>query len=164
MSKLIRYRISISKVFPAYHTRKDEPTNFFISIMDGIENKHSGKIHTIRGNYGLWKKRFDKINQGQAVLELYQWSGEPYRSKCETKYVLTNEDGIGVEKIIFHKDRDGVAKLDWSLINNKYEPNIKLLAKNDGLLLKDFRAWFKPYDLNEPLAIIHFTNFRYANT
>jgi hypothetical protein len=35
------------------------------------------------------------------------------------------------------------------------------LSKNDGLSLPDFKAWFKNYDLSEPMAIIHFTKFRY---
>jgi hypothetical protein len=39
--------------------------------------------------------------------------------------------------------------------------NIDKLSKNDGLSLPDFKAWFMGYDLNEPMAIIHFTTFRY---
>ena len=35
------------------------------------------------------------------------------------------------------------------------------ISKNDGLLLDDFKAWFKGYDLSEPMAIIQFTKFRY---
>ena len=35
------------------------------------------------------------------------------------------------------------------------------LAINDGLSLKDWTDWFKSYDLSKPLAIIHFTRYRY---
>ena len=35
------------------------------------------------------------------------------------------------------------------------------LAKNDGLSLNDWVYWFGGYDLSEPMAIIHFTKFRY---
>ncbi len=35
------------------------------------------------------------------------------------------------------------------------------LARNDGLSLEDWEAWFKDYDLSKPMAIIHFTPFRY---
>ena len=35
------------------------------------------------------------------------------------------------------------------------------LAKNDGLSLEEFKEWFKGYDLSQPMAIIHFTRFRY---
>ena len=36
-----------------------------------------------------------------------------------------------------------------------------LVAQNDGLSLEDWLSWFKNYDHTKPLAIIHFTNFRY---
>ena len=38
-----------------------------------------------------------------------------------------------------------------------------MLAENDGLTLADWEAWFSnpKYDLSEPMAIIHFTKFRY---
>ena len=35
------------------------------------------------------------------------------------------------------------------------------LAANDGLSVSDWLAWFKCYDKTKPLAIIHFTDFRY---
>jgi hypothetical protein len=38
---------------------------------------------------------------------------------------------------------------------------ISELAKNDGLSENDFCEWFRKYDLSKPMAIIHFTNFRY---
>ena len=53
-------------------------------------------------------------------------------------------------------------------LNFDCEKNVYLtreeLAKNDGLSLEDFTAWFKGYDLSETMAIIHFTPFRYDNT
>lgn len=38
------------------------------------------------------------------------------------------------------------------------------LAHNDGLSTDDFKEWFRGYDLSQPLAIIHFTKFRYDNS
>lgn len=35
------------------------------------------------------------------------------------------------------------------------------LANNDGLSLNDWLYWFKDYNYKEPMAIIHFTKFRY---
>lgn len=35
------------------------------------------------------------------------------------------------------------------------------IAVNDGLIYPDFKEWFKSYKLNEPMAIIHFTHYRY---
>lgn len=36
-----------------------------------------------------------------------------------------------------------------------------ILARNDGLTLEDWREWFRGYDLSKPMAVIHFTKFRY---
>ena len=35
------------------------------------------------------------------------------------------------------------------------------IALNDGLSFEDWENWFKNYDLAQPMAIIHFTKFRY---
>jgi len=45
-------------------------------------------------------------------------------------------------------------------VDGKYV-NYLQLANNDGLSAEDFEAWFKGYNLSEPMAIIHFTEFRY---
>ena len=181
MKKLIRYRLSISRFFPATHKRKGEETNFtdkiYRLIGDILEEKHGKhaligikdkysingwwniepKIHTIRSNYPLWQKRFEKINKGEAVLELYYWSGKPYNSKCITICQLGKNDGIGVQRI------------DINPFGIDYNIDFKgwvygeghILSKNDGLSEQDMKEWFRNYDLSEPMAIIHFTKFRY---
>lgn len=73
--KLKTYVITISKKFPGYHPRKGDPTYF----SSGIVSRR--KKHTIRGNYALWKKRFDEIAAGRAKLSLREWIGKPYCSK-----------------------------------------------------------------------------------
>lgn len=124
------------------------------------------KLHTIRSNYDLWKKRIDEVNEGEAILSLRYWSGKPYNSKQVEFMQLTNKDGIGVQEICFD---DHIC--DWSdtafiyeLVNdNQIYRDIKfsVLSGNDGLSIQDFKDWFKGYDLSEPMAIIHFTKFRY---
>lgn len=165
MKKIARYRLSVSVKFPATHQRRGELTEFQPKIYSAFNlkpfNTHfEPKIHTIRANYPLWKKRFEKINKGEAVLELYYWSGKPYNSKCITICQLGKDDGIGIQKVNF-----------WINLNNnavveKYKgaqtfPTVAQLAKNDALSLDDFKEWFKNYDISEPMAIIHFTKFRY---
>ena len=179
MKKLIRYRLSISRTFPATHKRKGENTFFVEKILKGqkkilscylCDERHicknhwkivsinfEPKIHTIRGNYDLWAKRFEKINKGEAVLELYYWSGKPYNSKCVTICQLDKNDGIGVQKIIFDCGEYSHVYLN----NEAIEVEVEALSKNDGLNPSDFEDWFKKYDLSKPLAIIQFTDFRY---
>ena len=193
MKKLIRYRLPVSRRFPATHPRKGELTYFIPKIELSIgqlklENNCMGciidecdscflrsgecwpKLHTCRSNYDLWKKRFDKINSGEAVLELYYWSGSPYNYKRDgSKQVvfatLTKEDGIGIQKFRigeFYDEINDIERAYYSIDDRaKFDLLTSTIAKNDGLSLEDWKAWFKGYDLSEPMAIIHFTSFRY---
>ena len=140
------YVLMISKYFPATHKRAGEETNFFNKIESYI------KMHTIRFNYELWEKRISEINKGNACLCLREWEGKPYRSKQKNLY-------------FFEGNEVGIQKLEWTtlgwLIDEFYSDlYTKDLAANDGLSLEDFKEWFKKYPV-EPMAIIHFTEFRY---
>jgi hypothetical protein len=148
----------LSQVFPVTHVRSGEPTGFkdkFLSAINKVDGEWC-KLHTIRANYELWKKRFEKIEKGEACLSIRQWTGKPYRSKQVEIACLTREDGIGIQKMtvagcatIHPMFADGTAVCS------------KELAYNDGLSSLDWNNWFSRYNLTEPLAIIHFTSFRY---
>lgn len=170
MNDMKTYVLMLSKVFPATHPRKGEPTSFKMAFNNArlcakCQEKPKGmcmgecvvgyiKRHTIRANYDLWKKRFEQIAAGEAVLSVRQWTAAPYRSKQVEIARLTREDGIGLQCLRFDKSR--------FLPHVDYKPiGIGNLANNDGLSLEDWREWFKDYDLSKPLAIIHFTKFRY---
>lgn len=155
-----KYVIMVAKQFPAYHPRKGEPTNFRQQILDKV------KIHTIRANYPLWVKRFEKIERGEACLVLKEWEGRPYNSKPVEIMTLTKEDGIGVEKVKL-RHSNGICIDDGSIVKGisadvgDWNLFIGGVAQHDGLEYRDFHNWFATYDLNEPLALIHFTKFRY---
>ena len=149
------YVLTISISFPKTHNKSGLPTGFIDKIGRKI------KKHTIRGNYLLWKKRIDEIQKGNAVLSIRYWTGKPYNSKQKEVYVLDKNSGIGVQKLEFHEDKDGVCALKYPIINNHREPDIKIIAENDGLSYPDFKEWFKGYDLSEPMAIVLFTAERY---
>jgi hypothetical protein len=151
------YVLTISNTFPKNHKKSGLPTNFIQKI------NSLSKLHTIRGNFLLWQKRFEKIEKGEACLSIRNWTGKPYNSKQVEVFNLKNTDGISLEKLEFYEDKNGVANLKYPLINNKFEPNIDIIAENDGLSLSDFKEWFKGYDLSQPMAIIHFTHFKYSH-
>lgn len=154
--------LTISMVFPTTHKRSGEPTFFKEQILTAQMDHEKGhglkeKIHTIRANYELWKNRIDQVKKGEAVLSLRYWSGKPYNSKQVEFCRLDKYSGIGVQQIIFDKDevlkpfiKDSNTFIDRSELSN-----------NDGLSLPDFKEWFKKYDLSKPMAIIHFTDWRY---
>lgn len=149
--KLKIYVIILSRFFPKGHKRAGEPTGF-------KEKFRKEKLYSIRANYEYWEKIFEEIYKGEACLSVRQWSGLPYRSKQVELMRLTREDGIGIQKLriyeheplpVVYADRY-TTPVDW-----------QELANNDGLSLNDWREWFKDYDLSQPMAIIHFTGFRY---
>lgn len=177
--KIIRYRLGVSRVFPTTHQKKGEQTYFIekiglrVTFINGyvldLSNGSfpgSSKIHTIRANYPLWAKRIRKVLLGEAVIELFYWTGSPYNSKRDGSKqkvfsVLDKNSGCGVQELLFHGASFDQPYFQDSTGQMMY-PNLSLdLAKNDGLLLEDFKDWFKKYDLSESKAIIHFTSFRY---
>lgn len=157
------YVITLSRVFPAKHSKAGEPTKFRDAFNAGqVFNRGSGclyvrpKLHTIRANYPLWEKRIKEVQEGNAVLSVRQWTGKPYRSKQVEIARLTAANGVGIQMLRFLGDN-----FNGGYIRNGVYPSDKILAKNDGLSLADWEAWFRGYDVSKSLAIIHFTKFRY---
>lgn len=150
------YYLTLSKVFPSTHAKAGMNTCFEEQIL-----QHT-KLHTIRANYDFWKKRFEQIAAGKACLSIRQWVGKPYGKGSTQREIMrfTCEDGIGIQKLSFDKDRDGCISYKFFNIDGRFA-DIQDVANNDGLSFNDWREWFKDYDLSQPLAIIHFTPFRY---
>lgn len=142
------YVIILSEKFPTTHPRKGQETEFGRSFLNGK------KIHTIRGNFSLWEKRIAQIQKGEAVLSVRQWTGKPYQSKQVEIARLTDEDGVGIQEL-------KLTDLSRPTTINGQRIELPLLAQNDGLSFNDWFNWFIGYDLSKPLAIIHFTKFRY---
>lgn len=164
------YVITLSKVFPSTHPRKGKETQFNARFQNALmcakcrETKNGmcmgecavggEKLHTIRANYELWASRFEQIAAGKACLSIRQWTGAPYRSKQVELARLTAEDGVGIQEL-------KMIDLSRPTKINGHKVELPDLAKNDGLEFNDWFNWFRGYDLSKPLAIIHFTKFRY---
>ena len=161
-----KYVLTLSQAFLSTHPRAGEPTEFKDAFMSGQPFKKEEafakyrKLHTIRANYDFWRKRFEKIAKGEAVLSVRQWVGKPY-GKGSTQIELaklTRDDGIGLQQLRFTVDTNCERV---ALIDNITLPSLRVLANNDGLSLQDWNDWFRGYDCSKPMAIIHFTKFRY---
>jgi hypothetical protein len=142
--------LTVSKQFPKTHNRAGQTTGFVENITR-LFTPECKKIHTIRSNYELWYKRAKDINEGMAVLSIRYWSEMPYRSKQSE---ICRLERIGVEKLE-QPDNFVFAPIEGKMINWQD------VAKNDGLSFDDFCEWFKSRQ-KEPMAVIHFTDFRYC--
>lgn len=152
-----KYIIMLSTKFPKTHKKSGEPTGFPLAI------KHYDKIHTIRANYELWRKRFIKIDEGKAMLSVRVWEGQPYNSKQLEIFKYDKTHKIGIERLVlapacFTTNYPPMPTINYQFFSSGI---INDLAKNDGLTTEDFEEWFKKYDKTQPMAIIHFTGFRY---
>ena len=147
------YVLTLSDSFPANHAMHGKPT-YFREKFYGTPGMLR-KLHTIRANYTLWAKRFKEIAAGDACLSVREWLDAPYRSKQREIARLTADDGVGIQKLTFFAGR-----IIYPTVG-QYQPSVKEIANNDGLGATEWVDWFKNYDLSKPLAIIHFTKFRY---
>ena len=159
------YVLTVSRNFPKTHKRAGEPTRFKEQLTNGLAqlNGEDCKIHTIRSNYPLWAKRISEIKDGKAILSIRYWSGKPYNSKQVEICQLDKDSGVGIQELCLKPKSILEDSVELFYIdNNFYNPlNLGFLSRNDGLSYEDFKEWFKSYDLSQPMAIIHFTRFRY---
>ena len=159
------YYLTLSQVFPKDLPNAGKPTDFEAAFLAGLRHtlgeKHPckyPKLHTIRANYDFWRKRFEKIAAGEACLSIRQWVGKPYAKGSKQREIarLTCNDGIGIQKMTVA----GITAWHPIFVNGN-SVNTEDLAHNDGLEKADWCNWFADYDLTEPLAVIHFTKYRY---
>lgn len=147
------YNIILSSTFPSWHPSKGKETRF-------VEQLRNTKLHTLRANSVLWKKRFEKILRGEAVLVVRVWLGKPYRSKTMEIVRLDKDSGIGFQELRFEKSLYGFHSLQRPFVDGRFV-RPELLAAHDGLSFEDWQLWFQNYDISQPMAVIHFTSLRY---
>lgn len=160
----VTYYLTLSQVFPSTHCRAGGPTGFKEAFVNGQDTERDdGKLHTIRANYDFWARRFEKIERGEAVLSIREWVGKPYGKGSTQREIarLTRDDGIGLQRLEFVLGTLSNAYIDLGNHLIMRYATQEELARNDGLSLNDWREWFMGYDLSKPMAIIHFTKFRY---
>lgn len=153
------YVITLSRYFLANHKQAGEETHFKEKFILGqgltdYDTPSMAKIHTIRANYHLWEKRIKEVQDGHAVLSIRQWTGKPYRSKQVEIATLKAGSGVGIQLMELTND------LSECIVGDHRHSYVSV-AKNDGLHPADWLDWFSCYDLSKPMAIIHFTKFRY---
>ncbi len=137
--------LTFSTVFPSYHPRKGEPTDFVKKILIALKGKeicsqnfgfdadlYEPKYHTIRAG-NRWKVG-DKFSPRV-------WSGKPYKSK---QIVIAPD--IDIKKIWDIEIIEGEYYIDGKYHSGEHEHNhekLELIAKNDGLSKHDLIDWLQ---------------------
>ena len=94
----------------------------------------------------------DDINCHNAFLHGVEWADEhPVNVWHEASEMP--KDG---EWILIQFDEDSSTVIDGEKVESTD------LAANDGLSFADWYDWFRNVDIIQPMAIIHFTNYRYG--
>lgn len=154
----------LSKTFFPPHPKAGEPTEFRVKVLKGT------KRHTCRCNYEYWKTRLATLQKRQGVLSLRQWSGKPYQKGSKQELLLDIDASIiDVQRLVMTRMKHGTT-YDFKAEVDGTPVELSELAKNDGLELEDFKAWFNPVfnknahhpsECSVTFAVIHFTEFRY---
>lgn len=166
------YFIMLSQRFLSGHPREGEPTGFRMKfnmcqeavrglvVTTGSRHKFAYKYHTIRSGYTRWEKCLRDVQQGKAVLSVREWAERPFNSRHNIIKDLAGDNGVGIQKLIGFEGDHALVMNDAGQV---VPVDLVTLARNDGLSLEDFRAWFRDAQPTaaDPFAIIHFTPFRY---
>ena len=139
MSKVITF----SRKFPKGHAGEGGPTHFVEKIWAGIGESHYDRVPDCdRGNFA---PKSHTIRAGRRfkpgdVFSPRVWSGTPYKSP---QIIIARDLNVVKTWDIELFIEDEVAVLNGATIIFKYDDLIKKLAHNDGLTLREFRAWFR---------------------
>lgn len=185
--------VMLSKTFFPQHPKAGEPTGFKEKVKSGQ------KRHTCRCNYDYWRERIERLQQRGGVLSLRQWSGKPYEKGSTQELIMdVPASMVEVQRLVMSREQDTESEVlvegsdgvfakatdteyrYFAEVEGHHVP-VETLAKNDGLTLEDFKAWFNPvfdeYESNVQVtkngveikpsktsltfAVIQFTTFRY---
>lgn len=154
--------ITCAKHFPADFNPKrldgvsfpGDKTGFEIAIPEGF------KIHTIRTNFDYWKPKVEQVQAGQAFISLRHWTDKPYNSKQTLILPLGQQDNVGISRLRYGPD---TCLVQTDSAGPWIKVPTELVALNDGLLVRDFRHWFRKVNPKDILALIHFNQFRYQS-
>jgi len=98
-----------------------------------------------------------EVQAGEAVIDLFYYIGKTKNMSLFA--TLDKNSGCGVQ-CLSKIGVDYVQIYDDEGVKVRY-CKIDSIASNEGLSIDDFKSWFKGYDISRPMAIIHFTPFRY---
>ena len=114
-------------------------------------------------NYNVVAVVGEHTDSSLEVGELGFCKGEFMAANDELRFWVRGKGGHGAMREQITDAVVAAAQLTLTLnaINDENTVTLEDIATNDGLNFFDWVDWFIGYDLDEPMAIIHFTKFRY---
>lgn len=116
------YVLIVSQRFPMTHPRKGQPTMFIENILNKT------KIHTIRGNFPLWEKRIEEVQNELAVI-----SDNHFKERLQVdQYKIFEEDECVVCQVHWVDKRNKYFEIAWSKEYNESNPNCSDITMSLG--------------------------------
>jgi hypothetical protein len=126
------YVLTVSNYFPNYPRNRGENTGIEDKIKNGI------KIHELRSDYFMWKKRIDDVNARRAILSIRRWSGKPYQNR---QIEIMQLEKAGIQMLTNSKNRDGSTSYWRVTVDNNQFVDFITLSKNEGKPAEEWRNW-----------------------
>jgi len=138
--------IMFSRVFPAYHPRKGEPTYFVEQMLKQLIINGKASTEDLKGEFVNCKILCEVGYKGHTIRKGHNfkegdyfkpkvWTVLPYKS---VKHQFAPP--VKVEKVYDFETTDGQILIDGMLYAT---PFLNKVAHNDGLTLADFWFWIK---------------------
>jgi hypothetical protein len=159
--------LMFSRVYPAYHSKKGQPTHFVEKIYAALsDTKSEFKIPNIANEFWDFQTYYNCVFPKHHTIRAGQrwkegefftpkvWTGEPYKSKKQIIY-----DFLKIEKVYAFRFDPGS---NHFLIDDVIVGDCKVaeIFNNDGLDVLDALIWLKyPKSFNG--QIICWTNVKY---
>ena len=103
------------------------------------------------GKNGLFS--YTMRGNGTLTITKFDWSGYQKNTDIVIPQMIDGYNVTAIGDLAFSQGDVDVEKVE-----------LPDLAAHDGLSFSDWYDWFRKVDLKQPLAIIHFTKFRYGKT
>lgn len=135
--------IMFSRVFPAHHPRKGEPTYFVEQMLKQLITDNKATTQDLKGPF-VDCYVLDKVGyKGHTIRKGHNFkAGDYFKPKVWTDKPYASVKYQFAPPVLVEKTFDFVIKTGSIFINNVHFAHYGDVCRNDGLHPVDFRAWF----------------------
>ena len=143
--------IMFSRVFPAYHPRKGEPTYFVEQMLKQLIVNGKASTEDLKGEFVNCKILGEVGYKGHTIRKVHHFKeGDYFKPKVWTVLPYKSVKHQFAPPVMVEKTFDfTLDKVNFFVNGNTYGlKQLERLAMNDGLSCEDFECWFNsnPFD------------------